>query len=439
MTMTSDTADSSEHLAASTTGLHPRSKRREEAACDALRALLRDVYTRQYGMRVPDKGGLQISLKLRVDPGNAWQVGFDPDFDTQVDRQFADAQAQWAVYLRGHVYCFRCESASCTHGVPPDPLHVFRGYSSTGVPEWCEMVQALVDAGDDRVDALYADPPQVLARMQTGHILKSQQLSSFGRSSRTYSVLAQVVAGYARLPAVWAARAGGTDRLALTLQAVETRGHKGRIRLALNRIIGGLTPDAMDELLVSEWQPGLRRALDSADWRLEDLQRRVDALGADASPAAIKDCLREVPGIMRQLARTIEQGVRQGGRRTRHVEERRAQQRPVHKALEDARTAGAGSVFADEKKGTIVVCGRQNRAHAFNAEGKHVTSFVLGAGGAQFRVRTRRWRALDADELARFHACIADSRAAVSISEGAVNNVSGQTDRGNARFTVIDS
>jgi hypothetical protein len=388
------------------------------AACDALRALLRDHYTRLYGARQPGNENLNIALRLRVDPAQAWQVAFDPPFDAQIEGQLADAQARWAVYARGRVYCFRCASAACEHSVPPDALHVFRGYGSTGQPEWCEFVQALIDARDVRVDGLYADPPQVFARMQTGHALRTQQLSSFGRASHTYSILAQVVAGYLRLPPAWAKRAAGVDRLALTVQAVETRGARGQIALALNRIAGGIAPDDLDELLLSDWQTGLTRALESATRRADSLQQRLDALGAEASPTALHDCLRDVPAILRRLGRDIERGVRQGERRTRHAEQRRQQQRPIHKALEDARVAALGSVFFDERKGTFVVCGKQNRAHAFSLEGKHVTSFVLQSGGADFRVRTQRWRPLDADELARFRASLPREPPSAAAADG---------------------
>jgi len=69
------------------------------------------------------------------------------------------------------------------------PHDVFSGYNSFGIPEWQEFVQALVDARDPRVDQLYADPPALLALVQTGRELRNRQLSSFGRASKTYSIL----------------------------------------------------------------------------------------------------------------------------------------------------------------------------------------------------------------------------------------------------------
>lgn len=382
----------------------PRHQRRELAACDALRTLLRDCYESQYGSRLPADGELRLELAVKALPAEGWKVVFDPPISEQVDSQLAEAQAKWAVYHRGAVFCFRCGSSTCEHALPPGPLEVFRGFSSTGTPEWCELVQAALDCGDSRAAELYADPPRVLACLQMGRTLKERQLSSFGRASRTYSILGQVAAGYFRLPG---RRGHGPEpRLALTIQLVETRGAKGETVVTLNRMAGGIAPEELDELLAGDWQPGLARALEQAGQRVESLANRIRTARGAGPAADVHALFREAPAILHGLARDIEGGHRQDGRRTHHVEERRRSQRPVHKALEEARAAGPGDLFFDEKRQTVVACGRQNRAHVFNESGRHVTSFVLPADGADFRLRTGRWRRLDADELARFRQLI---------------------------------
>jgi hypothetical protein len=388
----------------------PRAERRERAACDALRALLRDYYFQRFGAQAPDGKSLPVSLALRVRPDEAWATDFDPPFAEQIQGQLEDAQAGRGAYERGRVFCFRCQSSACGHAAPPGPLEVFRGYSSTGVPEWCEAVQAFVEVRDERVDQLYADPPAVLARMQYGHDLKYQQLSSFGRASKTYSLLGQVVAGYFLLP-----RRGRADRaagrFAVTFQAVETRGAEGETLVKLNPVVGGMTPVEWDEMVVSEWRPAVSRALETAARAVEDVERRVRAARDSAEPGGVKQALKKIPQLLSRLARDLEQGDRQGARRTRHAESHPRQERPVHKALEDAREADEGKLFYDEKRGTWIACGRQGRTHAFSESGKHVTSFVLPAGGADFRVRTQRWRALRKEEIAEFHALIAQAAA----------------------------
>jgi hypothetical protein len=241
----------------------------------------------------------------------------------------------------------------------------------------------------------------VLAAMQLGRELRKQQFSFFGKTSKTYSILGQVVAGYVRLPAKAAAECSN-ERLALTLQAVETRGPRGSMRLKLNVIAGGLPPDTLAELLATSWEAGPGRVIASASDALEELARQVAAAREAAEPATVRRHLRRVPAVLGHLARSFEQSCRRSRRRTQHAQHRRKERRPIHKALDDARVAGDDALFFDEKHETWVVCGKQGRVHAFSREGRHVTSFVVQPGSAGFRVRTNRWRPMDREEAAEF-------------------------------------
>lgn len=384
----------------------PRSVRRMTAAADSLRTLLRDHYLDRFGAASPPPGPLEISLRLQVDPARGWQVTFLPPIEEQVDEQFADAQAVKDVLRRGRVYCFRCASTDCEHAVPPSPSHVFRGYSSTGTAEWCELVQALVDMQDEEMHLLYEERPQVLARTQPGHALRYRQLSIFGRGSRTYSILGQVVAGYFPLR-----RPGGPSgqppvRLAVTLQAVEVRDRRGRLRLALNAVPGALGAGEFEEWAVQDTHFGLAESVARTEEALQALGIRAED-ARRGGMAQLKPLMRQVPVLLARLARQIEQRARQGARRTRHAADRRGDRRPIHKALDDALAARAGSVFHDERRATYVVCARQGRAHVFSPEARHVTSFVVQPAEIEFRVRTRRWRPLEGEELQSFLARVA--------------------------------
>jgi hypothetical protein len=109
--------------------------------------------------------------------------------------------------------------------------------------------------------------------------------------------------------------------------------------------------------------------------------------------------LRKVPAVLRGLARGLERSSRQSLRRTRHAQRHSRQVRPVHKALDDVRVAGPNAFFYDEKRETWIVCGKQGRTHAFNSNGRLVTSFSLPPGGAERRVGTARWRRLEGVEV----------------------------------------
>jgi hypothetical protein len=373
-----------------------RFQRRETAARDALRALIRDCALDRFGTRGQWTQPARFSFQVTVHPERAWDLSFDPPFDRQLERQLTDVEAVWGAYVPGRIHCFRCGSAACEHAVPPEAGMVFRGYSSTGVPEWCAFAQALIEAKDERVDQLYAQPPAVLCLVQGGHALRDRQLSAFGRASRSYAVLAQAVVGMLPLPR----RVKGTHsaQTALTLQAVETRSARGQLQLRLNAVVGGVTPQEWLEMRSSEWQPAVVRALEDSERAVELMERRAQA-AHEAAPGVVSlhDVLRQVPAVLRRFARDVERGGRQRVRRTRHAEDRRGE-RPVGKAMDDVRGAAPEALFYDEKTNTRVVCGQQGRTHVFNADGRHVTTFVLPPGGSEFRVRTQRWRRLSATE-----------------------------------------
>ena len=379
-----------------------RHARRARAALDALRTLVRDLYADRYGVAPASLPPLELNLRFTADPARNWELSFDPGVAEQLGPQFDDAQAALDVYQRGRVYCFRCETAACTHARPENQLCVFAGYDATGRPGWSELAQALVVAREPRVDQLFAERPRVVAALQLGSALRGDQLAAFGRSSKTYAVLAQVVAGY--FPALPDAGADPAQpgRVAITAQVVEARGPGGRVRLHLN-VLAGLPDEAgVEEWLAAGWEPGLGRAVAVARRVVEAMERQLEALRAAGRMEDARAVLQRVPLVLRRFAENVERGDRQGQRRTRHAEERRQERRPVHKALDDARAVTAERLFYDERAQTFMVSGGKHRTHAFNRAGRHVTSFVLPPAALAQRMRSRRWRPVTAEELALF-------------------------------------
>jgi len=401
-----------------------RAERREKAVADALRTLIRDLQMEQFGVAgLPSAAELDLQLRLRVKPGDNWSLAFEPSLSGQVLHQLQEAGATREAYRSGHCHCFRCQSSVCEHSAPPGPLSVFRGYSATGVPEWTDLHQVLLESKDERVDRLFAARPEVLAAVQLGHGLKVDQLSSFGRSSKTYSILGQVVVGYLLLPHR-RTDPNADRRLAITFQAVETRGRDGAVQVSLNTLAGPLPAADFEELLASDWEPWVYRARELAARALEAIERRAAAARTASRPDDVQAAMRRVPLVLRRLAEFLERGHRQGQRRTRHVEDRRHENRPVHKALDDAREATVEALYHDEKTETWVVCGPQGRTHVFNDEGRHVTSLFLKPEAVQFRLRTRRWRKATGEEGETFRKritafpCAASPGGSADRSEG---------------------
>lgn len=378
-----------------------RSERRAKATADALRTLVRDTFADRFGS-AEGPADIPLTLRLKAMPGQNWELHFEPPLAEQVADQVENAQAERAVYRKGRVYCYRCRSSDCDHAKASTPLSVFAGYDSAGRPAWQELAQALITLKEAQVDRLFARPPGIVATMQFGHQLRGDQLSAFGRASKTYAVLGQVIAGYFPCAPAPDAPQDKPARLALTFQVVETRGDRGEFRLHLNPV--ATLPDGgdLDLLLGTGWGPAVYRAREAAGRAVEGLELRVRAARELGHMDEARDVLRQVPTILRRLAETIARGERQERRRTHHVEARRQDNRPVQKALEDAQAAAPEALFYDLKAGTYIVTGPKGRTHAFSEAGRHVTSFMIRPDAIDFRLRTERWRRLTHEEAAQF-------------------------------------
>jgi hypothetical protein len=256
------------------------------------------------------------------------------------------------------------------------------------------------------VETLYRKPPHLVSVLTRGDRLKEEQLRVFGRSSRSYNVLAQVAAGFlpVRTPSL-----PEPDACAVTVQAVETRGSRGEVRLHLN--IVGVRGDGQN--LVEEVNESLDdrflSVLVHARRRLADLEaalhrhRHERLRKVKRSTALRQEDIDRVAAIVLTVGRGFEQVSRQRVRRTKHAEDHVARgNRPTGKALEDASAAEAEKFLHDRRTGAIVVLGPRCRVHVFGTEGKHVTSLVLKGDQVERRLYTRRWEILDVVSRDRF-------------------------------------
>ena len=387
-----------------------RAQRRHDAARDALRALVRDVAEREFATHLLGDVPVDLSLSLRIEPANQWAVTFLPDLEDQLREQFGERFAERGAYQPGRVHCFRCLSSDCLHAVPPGPTSVFRQYAATGEPLWQELPQAFIEARDEQVDRLYAAPPQLAALVRTGRELKAEQLASFGRSSKSYALLGQVVCGYFEAP-----DPGG--RFALTFQFVETRTAAGEVALRVNPI--GRLPGGAD--LVEWYAAGeggwVRRAQARAERALEAMARRINEAGAQRYRVA-RATLVAIPAIMHQFAQSLDRGARQARRRTRHAEQRRQERRPVQMAYQDATRAGGRGLLYEERSDAVVIPGPQGRIHLFSRAGRHMTSFIGHPGTVEQRMRSQRWTALPAKMADAFRDALAERRPPDTAEDG---------------------
>ena len=384
---------------ARSSGEAARMERRTRAVLDALRTLLRDGYTDQFGGPPRNSAPFSLALQLSVDPADQWAVTLDPPLAEQLRPRFEELQAAGDVYRAGRIYCFRSESSDADGCIPPAPDCVFTGYDETGRPEWSEYPQALLMAGSERIDDLFAEPHRLVSLVQAGRELRGRQLASFGRSSKTYSLLGQVIVGYLLIPVP-----GRREpvKAAMTFQVVESRDASSQFRLRLNPIYRDPGGKTLTERLAEGWEPSVDRAVRIATRAVETLEKQVVELRAAGQLKEAHLRMGRVPGILRRLAEALERGDWQQQRRTKHAESRRRDQRPVTKALEDLQRASLDRVYWDERAGTLIVLGAKGRSHAFSDSGRHVTSFSLKDDAVQHRLRTGRWRPMEPEEWKAF-------------------------------------
>jgi hypothetical protein len=319
----------------------------------------------------------------------SWSPGQSPEeLAEKALASAAECLAESQPVQNGRVYCYACRSAACEHAQPAEEGQVFAGYQPTGKPYWEEFFNYLLSLGDDRAERLFSPRPELLARVIGRRRLVAEQLESFGRNSLTYRVWGQVVAGYLTI---------GDQRMAFTVQLVENKTHQLRLQvLAPQTLLAALAdaPDVSRSALhrVHEAIRGARRSMAEISHLWE---ARHGAL-------FLPESREKAFAILRHLAHSIERKGRQDGRRTAHAEQRANQQRPVHTARKDLVQATEADFFQDRFRNSFIVLGKAGRAHAFNEEGCHITSFALTGDELERRLQRRRYQPLTAEEVLTF-------------------------------------
>jgi len=321
-----------------------------------------------------------------------WVIQWSPamsaaEFAEQVFAISRRAVSDDAQIIPGRVYCYHCTRSDCEHSTPNGDGKVFAGYRDTGRPIWEELFNFLAAVGDTRVDLLFAPSAHLLGRVVGRRQLISQQLDTFGRNHLTYHIVGQVVAGYFQIRGV---------RCAMTVQVVQTPNRELSVQV--------ITPDANEAL--SDAPENRRSALYRTFDALREFNNRIRNLSGRwlaANTKADRDGLREqLFTQLRHLSNSIQRKGRQKNRRTSHAEVRSKQRRPVHKALEDLRTAGAEDFFRDNHHDSIIVIAKGGRAHVFSEAGRHITSLSITADVIERRQRRKRYIPMPPKAVAGF-------------------------------------
>lgn len=374
-----------------------------------LRGLARDLAAE---LGAPSSGrfpvdALDLALSLPLGSGPEPSAAAGDVLVATLRERLDEALRGTMAFREGHVYCFHTDQPESPYSSPPNAASVFAGYAANGRPEWQSFPNLCLARREPRVDRLYADPPEVLALAQTADELSGELLPGFGRGSRAYAVLGQVVLGL--VPRDLDLRARGAERVALTLQIVETTQGTRDHRLRLNLL--GLPAEAIataaaeaDERSPAE---AFRKVLRTARQRIDALGRQL-AIAARRGEAVDREAL--VGQILNRLRTDVLRVLKVRGHRTQHAEVRhQSGERPTSLALQDAHAAIDGRLLNDTQRLTVVVLGPKQRAHVFTPTGRHVTSLVLEPGEVERKLERGRWRPLDPTGVQAFRRAIAGS------------------------------
>ncbi len=341
---------------------------------------------------------VRVALDTRPDAETQRERAIDL-VETYRDRILEGLTAHKA-FRMGRVYCFQCDAPDCLHGEPGDPVETFVGYTATGKPSWEGFANVCLARGFESVDRLYGDHPEVVAMVQMADELSGDLLPGFGSGSLAYNVQGQVVLGLIPVGLRMATDAG--NRIALTIQVVETRTGSDRSRLRLNVL--GLTVDqiaeAADRGPARSVAARLAESLRIARQRLHSLGRQVQLRERRGSDGELD---KRIGPLLHQLRGDLERIFKFRRERTRHAQEHHeAGRRPIGQALSDTSRASDDRFLLDVRNKTVIVIGPKSRAHVFSAEGKHVTSLQLDPRELERKMGKRQWRPLALEDVARF-------------------------------------
>ncbi|HIA01178.1 MAG TPA: hypothetical protein EYN66_04610 [Myxococcales bacterium] len=305
--------------------------------------------------------------------------------------QLATALSSELAFLAGQIYCFQCLAADCAHATPLKPRDTFSGYSPTGRPCWLSFTNLCIERKDTRVDTLFSEPPEIIAISQSNQELQADLLPDFGQGNVIFNVLGQVVVGL--VPRTLKLHHAHSERVALTLQIVESQSSNQSKRLRLNLI--GMT---LDEIIEAASEHGARSV---AEGLRRTIQRVRHQLAAVSSGPQIN--LPEIEPFLSRLKGDLERIFRPARRRTQHAQQRHlGGQRPTSLAMTDALNVPKERLLRDIERHTVIVLGKKNRAHVFSLQGRHVTSLQLKPGEVDRKNKRKRWRMLTRDEALDF-------------------------------------
>ncbi|MEM7198872.1 MAG: hypothetical protein AAF628_01305 [Planctomycetota bacterium] len=289
----------------------------------------------------------------------------------------------------GAVYSYFSESAEAEACRPKSVREVFDGYSSTGRPTFTDFVTMAIERKDPGIDELLDGQDVAITHVSMGRVLRTQQLTEFGKGSPVYRILGQVDAGLYPL-------INDDKKAAFSFQLLRGATLEGRPRLRVHPVGAAEVMDVAD--------PSVAHILSRFQQRLD--QESLRLAGKLANETEVDEEEFALP-LLQDLARQLTGRARRKSRRTKHADERAQEgQRPTTKAWEDAQAAGDDRLLWDDREGTVVVLGPRGRVHVFTKAARHVTSLVMQGSAINKRVQQGPWRQAEPEERGEFRMAV---------------------------------
>ncbi len=383
------------------------SENRLGKALDALVAELDERIRRHPSGRRPspaDAEEVQLTLRLPVGASSEDLLRLSARLAEDLQAEVENLLARGSLSVPGRVRCLRCGSSTCEHSEPRTPQQVFSHYGPTGVPEFVEWPQYLLEQGEDP-NPLFLRKPRLVVTVQSGEHLTAELLDAYRDDEIDYHLEGQVAAGWYQLP--------GGESLAVTFQVISSGRRGGARRYDLNVVGVGLE----GRRLAEQWETGggVRRTRkgdglppwqEQVDWARSVLAQIELSTRGGNEKAQVQAPVR-IGGLLEGLARRLGKRERSSGRRTRHAERRRRQpERPTDKALADLAQAADSKILYDTREDTLVVLGGRGRVHVFSQAGKHVTSLHVEPDAVDRRSRVGKWRSARTEEIAALRSAL---------------------------------
>ncbi len=384
-----------------------------EQALDALSQAARERLARHPLGHLANGRGGKLELTLQVPVGAAVVSAEAVELASgNLEREVESLLAHRAAFKPGRILCARCASAECEHSVPESSRQVFAGYGHTGIPQYQDFGQWLLDRQHPGIDRLYQRPSKLVTEVVSGTELSGQMLPEFREERLDYRIHGQVAAGWFRVPA----SNGALEGVALCFQVLSTarkgpkrrkgrKRHRGRRRLGFNILGIGPAGEPLAELYDRLTPTKGKKAGYSIPWAeaVSWSQQALDSIErSQGKKSATPEHLSgRIEGVLNGIARRLEHHRRSRDRRTSHGQKRHKEgNRPTQMALHDLARAADSSVLFDLRRETMIVLGDKGRAHVWSTQGKLVTSIRYSPDSIEKKKRLEIWRQATAREIA---------------------------------------